>query len=69
MAANFWASTQCHHWQFCRETLKDIRQQLEEDDRTVVQQYQIPDIRLLSKFFNERAYNSYLLGVIRVELS
>lgn len=54
MAANYWASTQRRHWQFSRESLAEIRQQLEEEDRSLVQQYPLPDRRLLSKFFLER---------------
>ena len=53
MAANFWASTQRRHWQFSREALQQTRQHLENEDRGLIQQYPLPDIRLLSKFFNE----------------
>ncbi len=56
MAANYWASTQRRHWQFSRENLTNIRQQLEDEDRSLVQQYPLPDRRLLSKFFNERMF-------------
>lgn len=52
MAANYWASTQRRHWQFSRETLLDIRQRLEDEDRNLVQQYPLPDRRHLSFFFN-----------------
>lgn len=54
MAANYWASTQRRHWQFSRETLADIRQKLEDDDRALVQQYPLPDRRLLSQFFSQQ---------------
>ena len=54
MAANYWASTQRRHWQFSRENLAEIRQKLEEDDRALVQQYPLPDRRLLSQFLNQR---------------
>ncbi|KAL6719325.1 RNA polymerase II holoenzyme cyclin-like subunit [Lecanora helva] len=54
MAANYWASTQRCHWHFSRETLTEIRQQLESEDSSLVQQYPLPDRRLLSKFFNEQ---------------
>ena len=54
MAANYWASTQRRHWQFSRETLSEIRQQLEDEERALVQQYPLPDRRLLSIFFNQR---------------
>ena len=56
MAANYWASTQRRHWQFSRENLTEIRQQLEDEDRSLVQQYPLPDRRLLSKFLNERMF-------------
>ena len=54
MAANYWVSTQRRHWQFSRETLAERRQKLEDDDRPLVQQYPLPDRRLLSQFFNQR---------------
>ena len=62
MAANYWASTQRRHWQFSRETLAEIRQKLEDDDRALVQQYPLPDRRLLSQFFNQRTYSHSLLN-------
>lgn len=61
MAANYWASTQRRHWQFTRETLAEVRQKLEEDDRALVQQYPLPDRRLLSHYFNLRTYSYCLL--------
>ena len=54
MATNYWASTQRRHWHFSREELAAIRQELEDEDRNLVQQYPLPDRRLLGKFFNER---------------
>lgn len=54
MAANYWASTQRHHWQFSREALAEIRQKLENENASLVQQYSLPDRRLLSIFFNQR---------------
>ena len=54
MAANYWASTQRRHWQFTKDTLVDIRQKLEGEDRGLVQQYTLPDRRLQSIFFNQR---------------
>ena len=56
MAANYWASTQRRHWQFSRESLNEVRQQLEDEEKTVVQQYPLPDRRLLSIFFNLRKH-------------
>ncbi len=54
MAANYWASTQRRHWQFSRESLNEVRQQLEDEEKTIVQQYPLPDRRLLSIYFNQR---------------
>ncbi len=54
MAANYWASTQRRHWQFTKDQLSDIREKLEDDDRGFVQQYPLPNRRLLSIFFNQR---------------
>lgn len=62
MAANYWASTQRRHWQFSSETLAEIRLKLEDDDRALVQQYPLPDRRLLSQFFNQRTYSHALLN-------
>ncbi len=56
MAANYWASTQRRHWQYSRETLMEIRQKLEDEDASLVQQYPLPDRRLLSIFFNQREF-------------
>ncbi|KAI9809953.1 MAG: hypothetical protein M1825_000386 [Sarcosagium campestre] len=54
MAANYWVSTQRLHWQFSRDTLFDIRKRLEDGDRGLVQQYPVPDRRLLSIFFKDQ---------------
>ncbi|KAK4696493.1 hypothetical protein P7C71_g1433, partial [Lecanoromycetidae sp. Uapishka_2] len=53
MAANYWASTQRRHWQFSRDTLAEIRQQLEDEEPNLAQQYPLPDRRHLSFFFNQ----------------
>ncbi|KAI9703808.1 MAG: RNA polymerase II holoenzyme cyclin-like subunit [Candelina mexicana] len=54
MAANYWASTQRLHWTFSRRQLTDIRKGLEEDGRGLVQQYPLPELRLLSIYFNQQ---------------
>ena len=59
MAANYWASTQRRHWQFSRESLNELRQQLEDEEKTIVQQYPLPDRRLLSILFNQRKHCIY----------
>ncbi|KAL9599488.1 MAG: hypothetical protein Q9219_003827 [cf. Caloplaca sp. 3 TL-2023] len=54
MAANYWASTQRLHWHFTKAELSDMRRGLESQDCTVLHQYPLPDIRLLSIFFNQQ---------------
>ncbi|KAI9732387.1 MAG: RNA polymerase II holoenzyme cyclin-like subunit [Cirrosporium novae-zelandiae] len=54
MAANYWSSTQRRFWLFSKEELQDIREKLENDDKGLVQQYPLPDRRLLSIFFREQ---------------
>ncbi|KAL8837960.1 MAG: hypothetical protein Q9170_002332 [Blastenia crenularia] len=54
MAANYWASTQRLYWRFTKAGLSDMRQKLENEDRTILQQYPLPDIRLISIFFNQQ---------------
>lgn len=54
MAANYWASTQKLYWHFTKAQLSEIRQQLEDEDRVTLQQYPLPDVRLLSIFFNQQ---------------
>ena len=62
MAANYWASTQRHNWQYSKEALADIRQSLEDGDRALVQQQSLPDRRLLSIFFQARmTYLKFIL--------
>lgn len=54
MAANYWASTQRLYWHFTKAELNDMRQDLENEDRTILEQYPLPDRRLLSIFFNQQ---------------
>ncbi|KAG8527531.1 uncharacterized protein KY384_007683 [Bacidia gigantensis] len=54
MAANYWASTQCRNWQFTRGSLAAARQSLEDKEAHLIQQYPLPDRRLLSQFFNQQ---------------
>ncbi|KAI9837841.1 MAG: RNA polymerase II holoenzyme cyclin-like subunit [Sarea resinae] len=54
MAANFWVSTQRLHWQFSKEKLANIRKRLEDEDRGLIQQYPLPERRLLSIYFNQQ---------------
>ena len=54
MAANYWASTQYKYWQCSKQELAEKRKKLEDDDRTLVQQYPLPERRFLSIYFNQR---------------
>ncbi|KAI9803385.1 MAG: hypothetical protein M1833_000904 [Piccolia ochrophora] len=54
MAANYWVSSQRLHWQFSKQTLQEMRKDLEDEDRGLVQQYPLPDRRLLSIYFKEQ---------------
>ena len=54
MAANYWASTQRRHWQFTKEKLAESRSAQEDIERGLIQQYPLPERRLLSIFFKER---------------
>ena len=54
MAANYWESTQKKYWQFSRKAISDMRTMLENEDQPLIQQYPLPDRRLLSIFFNQQ---------------
>ncbi|KAI9883105.1 MAG: hypothetical protein M1823_005127 [Watsoniomyces obsoletus] len=54
MAANYWASSQYRHWLFSKPQLVEIRTTLENHERPLVQQYPLPELRLLSLFFREQ---------------
>ena len=56
MAANYWASSQRLHWQFTREKLAEVRNQLDLVDKEAVKQYPLPERRCLSIYFNIRQY-------------
>jgi cyclin C len=62
MAANYWASTQRRHWEFSRESLAEVRQQLEDEEPNLSQQYPLPDRRHLSLFFNQRMLSDEEVG-------
>lgn len=54
MAASYWDSTQRKFWTFTRQQLALERKKLEEADRNLVNQYPLPDRRLLSIYFYHR---------------
>lgn len=53
MAANYWESTQRKYWQFTKSELADLRHKLEDEDKTLVQTYPLPQLRHISIFFNQ----------------
>ncbi|EKD12273.1 cyclin domain-containing protein [Drepanopeziza brunnea f. sp. 'multigermtubi' MB_m1] len=54
MAANYWESTQRRHWQFTRQQLEELRQQLEDEDPNLVKMYPLPEVRHQSIYFNQQ---------------
>ena len=54
MAASYWDSTQRKFWTFTKQQLAFERRKLEETERALVQQYPLPDRRLLSIYFYHR---------------
>jgi cyclin C len=54
MAANYWSSTQRRHWSFTPDKLADLREELDEQNTTVIAQYPVPDRRLFFIFLKER---------------
>lgn len=54
MASNFWSSSQRSDWQFDRDTLLETRDALENENRSLILAYPLPDLRHLSIFFNQR---------------
>lgn len=54
MAANYWASTQYRSWLFTKQKLAQTRAQREREEWSLIQQYQLPERRLLSIFFRDQ---------------
>ncbi|KAK2742905.1 RNA polymerase II holoenzyme cyclin-like subunit [Myotisia sp. PD_48] len=54
MAANYWTSTQRRFWLFNKEQLSQIRRSLEDPDRSFIQQYPLPDPRLINIYLNQQ---------------
>ncbi|KAI9672008.1 MAG: RNA polymerase II holoenzyme cyclin-like subunit [Trizodia sp. TS-e1964] len=54
MAANYWESTQRLHWLFEKNELAYIRKKLDDDEQALIQQYPLPERRLLSIYFNQQ---------------
>ncbi|KAI9888628.1 MAG: hypothetical protein M1814_006609 [Vezdaea aestivalis] len=54
MAANYWVSSQRKHWLFNKQELAAIRRKLEDEESQLIQQYPLPERRLLSLYFNHQ---------------
>lgn len=54
MAANYWESTQRRYWQFTKEELAQLRENLEDEEQNLVHMFPLPQWRHLSIYFNQR---------------
>ncbi len=54
MAANYWDSTQRRYWEFSKEQLAALRQRRQDEERSLVQMYPLPEWRHLNLFFCQR---------------
>ena len=57
MASNYWDSTQRRCWQFTKEQLASMRQDLEDEEQNLVQMYPLPQMRHLNIYFNQRTFS------------
>ncbi|KXJ86711.1 RNA polymerase II holoenzyme cyclin-like subunit [Microdochium bolleyi] len=56
MAANYWESTQRRYWQFTKDELAQLRENLEEEEQSLVQMFPLPQWRHLSIYFNQQLH-------------
>lgn len=54
MAANYWASTQKQNWLFEPHEIADLREEVEQQHLKVIEQYPLPDRRLVFIFIKDR---------------
>ncbi|XXG97561.1 hypothetical protein Hte_003866 [Hypoxylon texense] len=54
MAANYWESTQRRFWQFSKDELAQMREDLEKSEQNLVQAFPLPRRTHLSIFFNQQ---------------
>lgn len=60
MAANYWESTQRRYWQFTKDELAQLRENLEEEEQSLVHMFPLPQWRHLSIYFNQRVFPANL---------
>ncbi len=54
MAANYWSSTQRRFWQFGKDELEEMRQDIEANEQSLVQLFPLPQVRHLNIYINQR---------------
>ncbi|KAI1095166.1 cyclin-like protein [Rostrohypoxylon terebratum] len=54
MAANYWESTQRRFWQFSKDELAQMREELEKSDQSLVQMFPLPRRTHLNIYFNQQ---------------
>lgn len=54
MAANYWSSTQRRFWQFTKDDLEAMRQDLENGEQSLVQLFPLPQVRHINIYLNQR---------------
>ncbi|KAI0385290.1 cyclin-C [Hypomontagnella monticulosa] len=54
MAANYWESTQRRFWQFSKDELAQMREELEKSDQNLVQSFPLPRRTHLNIYFNQQ---------------
>lgn len=54
MAADYWSSTQHRHWLFPQDHLSSMLQNLDDENRQLVQHFPLPERLHLSIFLNSR---------------
>lgn len=54
MAANYWESTQRRFWQFSKDELAQMREELEKSEQNLVQSFPLPRRTHLNIYFNQR---------------
>ncbi len=58
MAADYWSSTQRLHWTLSRRELAEKRRKLEDEERSLIQQFPLPERRLFHLHLYQRASSS-----------
>ena len=56
MAADYWASTQFKYWLFKKDTLYDIRDEIDAESAKIIKECPLPDRRLMLIFIKDRLH-------------